>query len=149
MAEAGKKAKGPGQALLGSIQGTETATRQGWQLQGSGGVQPLGDVSVTGFLGYGHPGPKTGGAVGGSGTMRFSNAQGSVTLAMKSHGYFPLFRQNAEEIRVTVQTRSATGAYAGIHVAGTINLVNPFIRTVAGANPPVHISAQINLKPAK
>jgi hypothetical protein len=68
---------------------------------------------------------------------------------MKSHGYFPLFSQNAEEIRVTVQTRSAAGAYAGIHVAGTINLVNPFVRTVFGANPSIPISAQINLKPAK
>jgi hypothetical protein len=57
--------------------------------------------------------------------------------------------QAAEEIRVTVQTRSATGSYAGIQVAGTINLFN-YLRIVhRGEHPPVPFTAQIQLKPTK
>jgi hypothetical protein len=140
--------RGRSSALLGSIQGLETPTSQGWQFEGTGTVQPLGEVSVTGFLGYGPPHGK-GGAVNGTGTLTFSNDQGTLTLSMKSHGYFPLRSQNAEEIRVTVQVRSGSRTYAGTHVAGTINLVNPFTRTVVGAHPSVPFSAEISLKPNK
>lgn len=136
-------------ALVGSIQGTETITTQGYRLGGTGSVGPMGDVTVSGFLGYGGPHGATG-ALNGRGALTFSNAQGSVMLSMKSHGYFPLRPQNAEEIRVTVRVQSATGDDAGIRVKGTINLVNHIFLVHRGAGPiPVPFSAQINLKPMR
>jgi hypothetical protein len=139
-----------GPALVGSVQGTETATVNEFQFTGTGTVQPLGDVSVSGFLLYGGPHGSTG-AVNGRGSLTLSNGQGTLTLAMKSHGYFRVPHQmGLEEIRVTVQVQSATGSYAGIHVQGTTNLVNPIVLIHSGAvNPHVPFSASINLKPSR
>ncbi len=130
--------------LVGSIQGTENGTPQGVvQLDGSGTVTPLGDVTANGSFGGGK------GAANDKGTLTFSNSQGSLTLSLNTHGYFPLRSQNAEEIRVTVAIRSASGSDAGIHVAGTINLVNYLGVMHYGEQPTVPFTAQINLKPAK
>ena len=149
MAHTPPKGQGHGQALVGSIQGIETITPLGYQIGGTGTVTPVGSVTVTGFLGYGPPHGK-GGAVNGKGTLTLSSGQGNLTLSLKSHGYIPLRSQNAEEIRVTVQPKSAHGTFTGIHVAGTINLFN-FIGPPVhpGEHPPVPFSAQINLKPTK
>lgn len=130
-------------ALVGSIQGTETISAQGYQIGGTGAMTPLGNVTATGFLGGGK------GALNDKGILTFSNSNGSLTLSLKTHGYFPLRSQDAEEIRATVQVRSATGSYTGIHVAGTINLVNYIGIIHEGEHPPVPFTAQINLKPAK
>ncbi len=127
------------QAVVGAIQGTETIKAQGYQLQGSGTVTPLGDVSVTGFFGGGR------GALNDRGSLTFSNANSRMTLSVSTHGYFPT--QYAEAIRMTVQVRSATGSSAGIHVQGTINLVNPIIPHHFGVIPTVPFAAQINLRP--
>jgi hypothetical protein len=135
--------RGQSPALIGSIQGTETAMPLGVQLEGTGTVTPLGNVTATGFFGGGK------GALNDKGTLTFSNSQGSLTLSLKTHGYFPLRSQGAEEIRVTVQPRSASGSYAGIHVAGTIDLVNYIGIIHEGEHPPVTFTAQINLKPPK
>jgi hypothetical protein len=139
-----------GSALIGSIQGTETAAATEFQFAGTGTVQPLGDVSVTGFLLYGGP-HGTSGAMNGSGSLALSNGQGSLTLALKSHGFFRVPHQpSLEEIRVTSQVASATGSASGIHVRGTINLVNPILLFHEGsANEKVPLSAQINLKPSR
>ena len=143
MPDAAPMGKGQSPALVGSIQGTETVTPRGYQLEGTGTVTPLGDVTLTGFFGGGE------GALNDKGTLTFSNGQGSLALSSKTHGYFPLRSQGAEEIRVTVQARSATGSYAGIRVQGTINLVNPLILVHKGEHPPIPFTAQINLKRAK
>ena len=114
---------GQRQALVGSIQGTEnSSTRVVYYINASGAVSPLGEVAVTGSFGGDR------GALNDKGTLTFTNSQGSLTLSLKTHGYFPLESQNEEEIRMTVQVRSASGSYARIHVAGTINLVNSAAR---------------------
>ena len=143
MLDAAPTGKGKSSALVGSIQGTETGTPKGVQLEGIGTVTPLGDVTVNGFFGGGK------GALNDKGTLTFSNGQGSLALSLKTHGYFPLRSQGAEEIRATVQARSATGSYAGIHVQGTINLVNNIGIEHEGEHPPVPFTSQINLKPTK
>jgi hypothetical protein len=130
-------------ALVGSIQGTETISAQGYQIGGTGAMTPLGNVIATGFFGGGK------GALNDKGTVTFSNSQGSLTLSLKTHGYFPLRSQDAEEIRVTVQVRSTTGSYTGIHVAGTINLVNGIVGFRGGYRPPVPFTADVSLKPTK
>ncbi len=106
-------------------------------------MTPLGNVTVTGFFGGGK------GALNDKGILTFSNSQGSLTLSLKTRGYFPLRSQEAEEIRATVQVRSATGSYTGIHVAGTINLVNGIVGFRGGYRPPVPFNAHISLKPTK
>jgi hypothetical protein len=146
---AAPKGTGASLALVGSIQGTETPVALGWRLKGTGTVQPLGEVTVTGFLGGGPP-HGTGGAAGGTGTLSLSNGQGSVTLSMKSHGFFRVPGQMAaEEIRVSVQVRSASGAYSRIRVAGTINLVSPIVRHRVGTYPTLPFSAQFSIKAVK
>jgi hypothetical protein len=139
-----------GSALIGSIQGTETAAATEFQLVGTGTVQPLGDVSGTGFLLYGGPHGTTG-AVGGQGSLTLSNGQGSLTLAIESHGFSRVPHQpSLEEIRVTARTASATGSASGIRVQGSINLVNPILLFHAGStNEQVPLSAQIHLKPSR
>jgi hypothetical protein len=99
--ESARTSNGKGAALVGSIEGTETFTTQGYQFVGTGTVQPLGGVSVTGVL-----------KLKSQGTLKFSNTQGSVTLSMKYRGYFLLGAQDpfGEESRATVQVRSATGS---------------------------------------
>jgi hypothetical protein len=69
MPEAGSKGKGKSPALVGSIQGTETGTPQGVQLEGTGTVTPLGNVTVTGFFGGGE------GALNDKGTLTFPTAK--------------------------------------------------------------------------
>ena len=92
---------GQRQALVGSIQGTEnSSTRVVYYINASGAVSPLGEVTVTGSFGGGR------GALNDKGTLTFTNSQGSLTLSLKTHGYFPLESQNEEEIRMTVQVRS-------------------------------------------
>ncbi len=132
-----------GSALVGSIQGTETISANGYQLDGTGTVTPLGDVIVIGSFGGGQ------GALNDKGTLTFSNSQGSLTLSLKTRGYFPLRSQNAEEIRVTVQTLSASGSYADFRVQGTINFMNHILISHEGEHPPVPFTAQIDLKAMK
>jgi hypothetical protein len=143
MMDAAPKGTGKSPALVGSIQGMEIPSSHGVALQGTATVTPLGDVALTGSWGGGK------GALNDKGILTFSNGQGRLELTLKTHGYFPLRSQNAEEIRVTVQPRSASGSYTGIHVAGTINLVNYIGIIHEGEHPPVPFTAQINLKPAK
>jgi hypothetical protein len=143
MIDASPKGMGPSPVLVGSIQGMEIPTPHGVTLQGTGAVTPLGDVALTGSWGGGK------GALDDKGTLTFSSGQGRLELTLKTHGYFPLRSQNSEEIRVTVQPRSASGSYTAIHVAGTINLVNYIGIEHEGEHVPVPFTAQISLKPAK
>jgi hypothetical protein len=149
MLELVRNSKNQSASIVGSIQGTETSTTDGYALAGTGTVQPLGNVSVSGFLGLGGPHGSTG-AVNGKGSMTFSNGQSSLVLSMMSHGYFRV-GQYDEEIRVTVQAIGATGSHVGVGEKGTINLVNAIFATAGRGRDfrPVPFTAQINLKPAK
>jgi hypothetical protein len=149
MLELVRNSKNQSASIVGSIQGTETSTTDGYALAGTGTVQPLGNVSVSGFLGLGGPHGSTG-AVNGKGSMTFSNGQSSLVLSMMSHGYFRV-GQYDEEIRVTVQAIGATGSHVGVGEKGTINLVNAIFATAGRGHDfrPVPFTAQINLKPAK
>jgi hypothetical protein len=82
MPEPALKGEAQHPALVGSIEGTETVTPQGFQIEGTGTVMPLGDVTVTGFFGGGT------GALNDTGTLTLSNGQGRLTLSMKTHGFF-------------------------------------------------------------
>jgi hypothetical protein len=117
----------------------------GFQFQGTGSLQPMGEVTVTGSF---QPNKKTG-AVNGHGTLAFSNTQGSVTLSFTSHGYFPLEKLKEEELRVTAHVQSAIGNDAGVRDKGTVNLVNEILPSHPGAPVPQPFNAQINLKPIK
>ncbi len=145
-----QQAKGRGPALVGSIQGEEVfqANFTHEQFQGTGTVQPMGSVTVSGSF---QPNQKTA-AVNGRGTLSFWTSQGSVSLSMITRGFFtsPSLKQtNSEELRATVQVRSATSSYADIRVKGTINLVNTIILSHPGAPAPLPFNAEINLKPTK
>ncbi len=132
-----QKPKGGGPAIVGSIQGelVANASLTGSTFQGTGTVQPMGVVVVTGSF---RPNKRTG-AVNGHGALIFSNSQGTLTLSLVSHGFFSpakLRQMSEQEVRLTVQVQSATGQYTGIRVKGTTDLVTPEnIRTVPGRIP--------------
>lgn len=95
-----QQAKGRGPALVGSIQGEEVfqANFTHEQFQGTGTVQPMGSVTVSGSF---QPNQKTA-AVNGRGTLSFWTSQGSVSLSMITRGFFtsPSLKQtNSEELR--------------------------------------------------
>jgi len=142
------ESKGLSPKLVGSIQGMETGFVNvgGFQLNGTGIVQPLGNVTATGLLMFN---ARTG-AVNSHGTLTLANSQGSLTLSMSStKGYLPLRSSSSEEIPVNVQVQSATGSFNGIRVKGTVNLVNEIIPHYMGTPGIDPLSVQFNLKPTK
>jgi hypothetical protein len=133
------------QGLVGSIQGTEyyPVTGPGVQLNATGVVAPMGNVTATGVLQL----TKTG-AVNSHGTLTLANSQGTVTLSMtKGKGYVRLKGAYYEGIPVSVRVASATGAYKAIRVSGTMTLANGSTLHRVGSPILTALSVQLKLKP--
>jgi len=111
----------PSQHLHGPLQGSYTIvpsipdTGRQYDLNGSGSIRGLGQVTATGELhstGFIWNGQATG-------TLTLQNANGTVTLQLvgpSQPGFAPL----PNHFHYTIV--SATGAYTGMHGSGTIDL---------------------------